>query len=191
MGNIVLASKSPRRKELLELLGVEFTIIPAIKDEVITKNAPEEVVQELALEKAQEVYDGLEMKEDALVIGSDTIVCCDGEIMGKPVDEADAFRMIEKLQGNAHSVFTGVALLWKKDGAFGQNVFFEETKVEIYPMDEDEILGYIQTGEPMDKAGAYGMQGGFAPFVKGIHGEYANVVGLPIGRLYQEMKRVK
>lgn len=151
MKQIILASKSPRRKELLELMGLEFTITPAIKEEIITKSEPIEVVQELALQKAEEVFKQCQ-GEEIFVIGSDTIVYCDGEIMGKPADKEDAFRMIEKLQGKEHSVYTGVAFVWNKSKEYSSHVFFEETKVAVFSMEENEIWDYIKTGEPMDKA---------------------------------------
>ena len=123
-----------------------------------------------------------------MVIGADTVVSAGGEILGKPSDEADAFRMISMLQNQTHQVYTGVTLLAKSGGKKKKHTFFECSDVKVYPMDEEEIRGYIATKEPMDKAGAYGIQGNFAIFIRGIEGDYNNIVGLPIARVYQEMK---
>ena len=184
MRKIVLASASPRRKEILEQMGLKFTICPSCGEEVITCTDPEEVVKELSLQKAQEVTG--KTAESALVIGSDTVVACDGEIMGKPVDEEDAFRMLKRLQGSTHMVYTGVAVI---DTETGRTLvrFAEGTEVSMYPMTDAWIHAYIRTGEPMDKAGAYAIQGGCAPYIRGIHGEYSNVVGFPAARFYQEL----
>lgn len=192
---VILASGSPRRKELLGQILKDFEILPAKGEEIITKTEPFEIVEELSVKKAEEVFEILALKEeyeneDFLVIGSDTVVAYQGEIMGKPKDEADAFRMIHAFQGKTHQVYTGVTFLWKKRGQMGRKTFHEVTDVVVYPMDEEEIMAYIATGEPMDKAGAYGIQGRFAPFVRKIDGEYNTVVGLPIGRVNQELKGI-
>ena len=128
---------------------------------------------------------------DILVIGADTVVAYGDEILGKPKDEEDARRMLTLLQGNTHSVYTGITLVFiDKSGRTGEYCFFEKTDVTMYPMDEDEINRYIATGEPMDKAGSYGIQGRCAIYIKQIEGDYNNVVGLPVARLYQELRRV-
>ena len=182
----ILASASPRRKELLEQIGVKFNILPATGEEVITKELPGEVVMELAKQKAEEV--AKTAGADALVLGADTVVAYEGKILGKPKDEADALRMLTMLSGKEHEVYTGVALIDNRDQSMEN--FFERTKVTMYPVSEEEIRDYIAGGEPMDKAGAYyGIQGLGAVFVESIHGDYNNVVGLPIGRIYQEIKR--
>lgn len=181
MKKIILASGSPRRRELLEQIGVKFEIHKAEGEEKITSSIPEEAVKELSLQKAKEVsgkYDG------DVIIGADTVVAVDGQILGKPADRADAVRMLRLLQGKNHQVITGVTVLLKKNGRTVN--FAEVTKVYIFPMTEEQIEQYIETGEPMDKAGAYGIQGKFAVYVSGIEGDYNNVVGLPVGRLYQE-----
>ena len=170
----ILASASPRRKELLEQIGVKFDILPATGEEVITKELPGEVVMELA-------------GADALVLGADTVVAYEGKILGKPKDEADALRMLTMLSGKEHEVYTGVALIDNRDQSMEN--FFERTKVTMYPVSEEEIRDYIAGGEPMDKAGAYAIQGLGAKFIQKIEGDYNNVVGLPIGRIYQEIKR--
>lgn len=182
MKKIILASGSPRRKELLTQIGITFEIQKAEGEEVITSSVPTEVVKELSLQKAQEVaakYGG------DVVIGADTVVAADGQILGKPRDKEDAMRMLRMLQGKEHEVITGVAVLLKEK----QKVinFAEVTKVHVFPMTEAQMEAYVESGEPMDKAGSYGIQGKFAAYVSGIEGDYNNVVGLPIGRLYQEV----
>ena len=201
MSQIILASASPRRKALLEQIGMEFEICPAKGEEVITESRPDAVVSELSRQKAEEVAAGvltyneqhpdLATPQDILVIGADTVVAYGDEILGKPKDEADAKRMLTLLQGNTHSVYTGITLVFiDKSGRTGEYCFFEKTDVTMYPMDEDEINRYIATGEPMDKAGSYGIQGLCAIYIKQIEGDYNNVVGLPVARLYQELRRV-
>ena len=201
MSQIILASASPRRKELLEQIGLEFEICPAKGEEIITKTIPEEVVMELSKQKAEEVAAmvatfGEEHKEittpsDILVIGADTVVAYDGKILGKPKDEEDAKRMLHMLAGNTHSVFTGVTLvLIDKSGRAGELVFYEKTDVTMYPMSDAEIETYVATQEPMDKAGAYAIQGKCAIYIEKIEGDYNNVVGLPIARIYQELKKI-
>jgi len=190
---IILASGSPRRKELLGTLYKEFDIIPAVGDEVTTRKVPGDIVAELAYGKAAEVYDRVatmdEYKdEDYLVIGSDTVVAYKNEIMGKPKDEDDARRMLNNLSADVHQVYTGVSLQWRKNGKKRQYTFTESTDVHVYPLDDAEIDAYIASKEPMDKAGAYGIQGLFAPYVRKIDGEYNTVVGFPIGRVYHELK---
>lgn len=181
----ILASASPRRKELLEQIGAKFDILPATGEEVITKELPGEVVMELAKQKAEEIAKTAEA--DTLVLGADTVVAYEGKILGKPKDEADALRMLTMLSGKEHEVYTGVALIDNRDQSMEN--FFERTKVTMYPVSEEEIRDYIAGGEPMDKAGAYAIQGLGAKFIQKIEGDYNNVVGLPIGRIYQEIKR--
>ena len=184
---LILASASPRRKELLGKIGLEFNIIPAKGEEVVTKNLPWEVVEELSFQKAKEIAD-MQM-EECIVIGSDTIVAKGEKIMGKPKDEADAYQMLSEIAGDVHQVFTGVRLI--RTGKEPKVITFaEKTDVHLYPMSDEEIYAYIATKDPMDKAGAYGIQGDFAIHVKGIEGDYYNVVGLPIGKVYQELKQL-
>ena len=201
MSQIILASQSPRRKELLEQIGLEFEICPARGEEIITKTIPEEVVMELSKQKAEEVaamvssysenHREITTPSDILVIGADTVVAYDGKILGKPKDEADAKAMLTMLSGNTHSVFTGVTLvLIDKSGRAGELVFYEKTDVKMHEMSEVEIDRYIATGEPMDKAGSYAIQGKCAIHVEKIDGDYNNVVGLPITRIYQELKKI-
>lgn len=189
---IILASASPRRKELLKQIGMPFKAMPSVKEEKITKNTPEEIVEELSYQKAVDICGQLSdsIKEDFVVIGADTIVSIWGEVMGKPKDKEDACNMLSKLQGKSHQVYTGVTLAWKyKDTPAMFHTFHECSDVTVYPMTEEEIKSYVNSGEPMDKAGAYAVQGKFAAYIQGICGDYNNIVGLPIGRVYQEMKQ--
>lgn len=201
MGQIILASASPRRKELLEQIGLQFEICPAKGEEVITKTIPHEVVQELASQKAKEVagmvkayessHEELVTPQDIMVIGADTIVAYENQILGKPKDEEDAFRMLSMLSGNTHAVYTGVSIvLLGASGKAGEMTFYEKTDVVMRAMSKDEIYRYIATGEPMDKAGAYGIQGKCAIYIDKIDGDYNNVVGLPIAAIYRKLKKL-
>ncbi len=187
--NIILASASPRRKELLSQIGISFSVQVSSVEEVITKTAPEEIVMELSAQKAADVK--AHADTGSIVIGADTIVAYSGkegtQILGKPGSREDAFRMLKLLQGKTHQVYTGVTICEENKS----HTFYEKTQVQVYPMTEAQIQDYIETGEPMDKAGAYGIQGRFAAYVKGIEGDYNNVVGLPVGRLYQELCKLK
>lgn len=189
MEKIILASASPRRKELLEKAGVCFSVIPGNADETITAEKPADAVQELSLKKARAVAEHADFEEGTLILGADTIVVYRDEILGKPSDALDAVRMLEELQGNVHEVYTGVTMLWKRNGAWESRSFAECTQVEFYPVSEGEIRDYVATGDPLDKAGAYGIQGPFFVYVKGIRGDYCNVVGLPVARLFLEAKK--
>ena len=186
---IILASGSPRRKEILEQAGVTFQIIPSQKEEITSATEPQEVVAELASIKAEDV--AKQAPANTIVIGADTIVCNEGTILGKPKDEAEAIEMLSKLQGHTHMVYTGVCLLIKNaDGSVDVKKFVEATKVKISEITEEEIKKYCMTGEPLDKAGAYAIQGKFAKYVEGIEGDYYNVVGFPLARFYQEIKKL-
>lgn len=188
---IVLASGSPRRKELLAKTGLKLSVVVSGGEEKAETSDPAETVEKLSLDKASAVADLLQAeKEPQLIIGADTVVACDGEILGKPSDREDAFRMLWKLQGQTHQVYTGVTLLLKKKHTWQAHTFSEKTDVQFYPVSREELLAYIETGEPMDKAGSYGIQGGFGIYVKGICGDYNNVVGLPVGRLVYELKKL-
>ena len=200
MAKIILASASPRRSELLRQAGLEFIVIPSQGEEIITSTHPAEVVEELSLQKAQEVADRvLKKKEYAVpqddggivVIGADTVVAADHKILGKPADHKEAEAMIALLQGKVHQVYTGVTLIViDQNREMKTRTFHECTDVDVYPMTEEEIEEYISTPEPYDKAGAYGIQGSFGIYIKGIHGCYYNVVGLPIARLVHELKDI-
>lgn len=189
MKRIILASGSPRRKELLSKLNIDFEIIVTDTDETITETSPDRIVEDLALRKASAVFDTIE-EDDVMVIGADTIVYYDGDILGKPQNEAEAKDMISMLSDRTHQVFTGVAVCIKRKGEKSVISFFEKTEVTFYHIDKFDIDEYIKTGSPMDKAGAYGIQDDFAKHVKKIDGDYNNVVGLPLSRLYQEIKNI-
>lgn len=177
---IILASNSPRRKELLTQAGIDFEVIAADVEEITTKTKPNEVVEELSQIKAKAVA---LVNPGRLVLAADTVVAFDGAILGKPKDEEDAFKMLTMLSGNTHQVYTGVTFI-DADGIV--NTFSECTDVTMYENSEALIKAYIATKEPMDKAGAYGIQGKGAVLVKDIKGDYNNVVGLPLARVYRE-----
>lgn len=192
--NIYLASASPRRRELLERLGISFAVVPAQGEEHIREERPQDAVVELARQKAGEIYEKLMEAEtdgeDVLVIGADTVVCCDRVILGKPGSPKDAEGMLRRLSGRTHQVYTGVALGMREYGKTMWHSFYEKTDVTMYELPEADIAAYVASGEPMDKAGAYGIQGKGAVFVQSITGDYNNVVGLPVARLYQELKQL-
>lgn len=183
MRHIILASASPRRKEILQLADLDFDIMPSNAEEITTKTAPQEVVMELASIKAKDIYE--QSDKQSMIVGADTVVAYQGQILGKPSDKEDAKRMLSMLSGQTHEVYTGVCVI--EDGEV--KTFYEETKVTFYEISEDEIDHYIQTGEPMDKAGSYGIQGKAAVFIKGIEGDYYNVVGFPIARFLHEITK--
>ena len=184
----ILASKSPRRQELLARTGLTFEVIPSEMEEIITKEIPSDVVMELAEQKAKHVFDSLEDKSNVTVIGSDTIVVYRDEILGKPADKQEAYDMLSMLADRTHQVYTGVSLIVNKNGNISVKTFFVKTDVTFYPIYKEDLRRYVESGDCMDKAGSYGIQGDFSIHIKEIHGDYNNVVGLPIGRLYQELK---
>lgn len=188
---IILASASPRRRELLEQVGMEYECIPSDCEETTNETEPAKVVSELSRIKALDIAKQFEgTDKNTIIIGADTVVSFGNEIMGKPADEEHAFRMLKKLSGRAHSVFTGVTLAIIKNGKTRYMTLYAETKVHVYPMKDEEILDYIKTGEPMDKAGAYAIQGLFSAFVERIEGDYNNVVGLPVSRVCKILREV-
>ena len=187
----ILASGSPRRKELLSKVVPQYEVIPAQGEEVTTSSQPSAVVEELSFQKASEIFNRIFTNETDryVVIGADTVVSYKGKILGKPKDREDAADMIREFAGDTHAVYTGVTLFYvDENGKEAHHTFHEKTLVDVAAMTEKEILDYVATGEPDDKAGAYGIQGLFAIFIKGIQGDYYNVMGLPIARLYKEMK---
>lgn len=183
MKEFVLASASPRRRELLTQIGIPFRICLSKKEEESSQKKPGDIVKELSYTKAKDVFD--QGNQDAVVIGADTIVVYDEQVLGKPKDEEDAYKMIKMLQGKTHQVYTGVSVIWRQDNSIQVSSFYAVTDVELYGMSEEEIRAYIATNEPYDKAGGYAIQGYFARYVKQIQGDYNNVVGLPVGELYQ------
>ncbi len=185
---IILASASPRRRELLHQIGLETEVLPSRIEEKPTATQPEEVVEELSRQKCLDVAG--RVQENGVVLGADTVVALDGKIMGKPGSAGQAAEMLKSLQGRSHQVFTGVTLAEVQKGRIvRQETFSERTEVFLFPMTEEEIEAYILSGEPFDKAGAYGIQGSFARHVKSIEGDYNNVVGLPVAAVYQRLKK--
>ncbi|MDA3843818.1 MAG: Maf family protein [Candidatus Kapabacteria bacterium] len=185
---LVLASQSPRRKKLLDQLGFEFETMPANIDESLVENGhdPEKYVCELAEAKAQHIANS--MMNRAIILGSDTIVVLNGQILNKPTDEEDARKMLRTLSHNTHTVYTGIALIEARSDK--RMVTLQKTEVTFRELDDEEIAAYVATGSPLDKAGAYGIQDDFgAVFVSNISGCYYNIVGLPLELLYTTMKR--
>lgn len=192
MKHIILASGSPRRKELLTQVNLSFDVRVSSCEEIITKTLPHEIVMELSDLKASDIASNLpaEDAKDCYIIGADTIVANSTQILGKPKDEKDAFDMLMSLSDSIHQVYTGVTLIHCENGNLTKKSFYEKTDVHFYPLSPEKIKAYIATGDPMDKAGAYGIQGYAAAFVKKIDGCYNNVVGLPIARLLHEMEQM-
>lgn len=179
---VILASASPRRKELLQYVVPEFDIVPADIDETVPEDIPaEESAEFLSVKKASFIS---EKYPESIVIGCDTVVVIGGEILGKPSDEDEAARMLQKLSGRTHEVITGVCL------AYGElrESFSCRTMVKFYPLSKEEIAGYIATGEPMDKAGAYGIQGKGCLLAESVNGDFFNVVGLPVSMLKRRLE---
>ncbi len=183
MKKLILASASPRRRELIKLISDNVLCVSSGEDETLPDGiGASETPELLARLKAESVAKDY---PDDFVVGSDTVVILEGKILSKPCDEADAFNKLRALSGKTHKVVTGCALIKGKQ----VHSFCEETLVEFYPLSDEEIFRYIATKEPMDKAGAYGIQGAGSLFVKGIQGDYFNVVGLPVARLSRELKK--
>ena len=203
---IILASASPRRRELLAQIGIAYQVMVSDADETASSQKPWEMVEEISARKAEAVLrkilteegrraagvqrTGQGKPDSFVVVGADTVVALGQQIMGKPKGKEDAVRMLSLLQGKTHQVYTGVTLLIADGGESKPRrlSFHEKTEVTMDPMSREEICAYVESGEPMDKAGAYGIQGRCAAFIRGICGDYNNVVGLPVGRLYQELK---
>lgn len=187
---VILASKSPRRREILTMLGMHFEVMSADADEHSDITDPAALVSELALRKGRAVRDLLQARGewdgDTLIIAADTVVAVDGEILGKPADSADAARMLRLLSDSTHEVLSGVALLRGDE----ERVAAEATGVRFARISEDEIAWYVASGEPADKAGAYAVQGLASLFIKGLDGDYFNVVGLPVYRMHTLIKEM-
>lgn len=211
MENIILASQSPRRQEILSLGGYEYKVCVSSAEEQIPPEelenlTPQELVEKLARVKAEDVYRGncsknmeksttdnqaADSVEEITVIGADTVVAVDGCVLGKPKTEDEAKQMLARLSGRTHDVFTGVCILWTNPDTPAEiqgNTFHCHTKVTFYPMTEEEIDNYVATGDCMDKAGAYGIQSGAAKYIQGIEGDYLNVVGLPLSKIYHVLR---
>ena len=188
--SIILASGSPLRKELLLQIGIVPEIIVSHVEEKITSDVPAEVVMSLAEQKAVDVAKN--MPEGKVILGSDTVVAADGKILGKPKSHEEAYEMIRSLVGRSHQVYTGVCIV-KKGAADGKDTvvsFYDETDVQVSGMTEAEIREYADSEEPMDKAGAYAVQGFFARYIEGLRGSYANVMGLPVHLVYRKLKEL-
>lgn len=186
--NIVLASNSPRRREILNQLNINFEVIPSDFEETLINMEPIALVEHFAYMKALDVYERLKsnLSEETYIIGSDTIVYCDN-IMGKPKSDEDAFNMLKTLSNKEHQVISGLSII---QGSTGKAVtMHESTKVWIRELEDREILTYISSGEPSDKAGSYAIQGIGSLFVEKIQGCYFNVVGLPVNKLFKIMKQ--
>lgn len=180
---IILASASPRRKELLSLAGIEYEVIPSKCDEFLPDDiTPADAVEELARQKAEDVF---RRNPDCKIIAADTVVALGNTILGKPKDDRDAFDMLASLSGNTHTVYTGVCI----KTADSEEIFHCATDVEFYNLTEKEICDYIATKEPCDKAGSYGIQGKGSLLVKGIKGDYFNVVGLPLAETVRRLNK--
>ena len=197
---IILASGSPRRKELLAQAGYDFDVCPSLSEEDLEVMAPSEYVMLLAKMKADEVCNRLiaedvgrrvkKLPERFVVLGADTVVSLDGRILGKPYDYDDAYNTLNSLSDQTHQVYTGVCLIYVEGRAKTSSSFFEKTDVTFYPVSHNEIIQYLATNEPFDKAGSYGIQGKGGLFVKRIEGDYNNVVGLPLARVYHELEEL-
>ena len=191
---IILASASPRRRDLLSQAGFVFDAVPSEVDEKMEGETSGQVVMSLAEQKAREVFERTHIQDmcrqegtERVVVGADTIVVCDGKRLGKPESEEEAFSMLSLLSGRTHEVYTGVCLYFYREGNVCRETFFECTKVTMYPISPEQARWYIQSGEPMDKAGAYGIQGLGAVFIKEISGDYNSVVGLPLAKVWQSL----
>ena len=182
----VLASASPRRKEILSTLLHDFEIRVSDSEEKPVASTPEETVKAIAASKGRDVLTKASEKE--IIIAADTLVFCDGEILGKPKDKADAKRMIRMISGRTHYVATGVFVGIKEGGSEKYDVFSEKSEVLVDELSEEEIENYVSTDEPYDKAGAYAIQGLFGKHIKGIKGDYYNIVGFPLNAFYDYCK---
>lgn len=186
MIKLILASGSPRRRMLLEQVGIEYIVCPSQVEEKVCFSQPDKVVMSLAEQKAMDVAKTmLSQHKDYMVLGADTVVAYKGQILGKPKDYQDAKEMLTMLSGQSHQVYTGVCLVKEHGGQLISETFYEKTDVHFYPLNQAVIDWYVSTGEPEDKAGAYGIQGYGAVLVSEIVGDYNNVVGLPVARLWQ------
>ena len=186
---IILASASPRRREIMTQAGYEFEVMVSHKEEFYTSTMPDEIVKELALLKANDIAEQVEHK-NVVVIGADTVVAYAGKILGKPKSKEEAFEMIRSFQGNKHQVYTGIAII-EFDENGNKRVTNEAVKTDVYVnvMSAEEIWDYIERDNVLDKAGSYGIQSGFACHIEKIEGDYFNVVGLPISKIYEVLKK--
>ncbi len=198
---IVLASGSPRRRELMDLVHADYIVIPSDKEEDMSGRNPSTIVERLSAMKANDVAEKVinkiaegSLSSDYLssvVIGCDTVVAYEGKVLGKPRDEAQAFEMIRDFAGKSHHVHTGVCLVVIENGEIAKTVNYSvSTAVKVSEMTDDEIRDYIATGETLDKAGAYAIQGRFCPYIEAIEGDYYNIVGYPVSSIYHELQKL-
>lgn len=184
---VILASKSPRRAALLDLIKVDFEVMPSSYKEVINNKVDiEEASKELAYEKALDVFNNTQ--GDRTIIGADTIVVKDGKIFGKPKDRNEAIKMLKQLQGDIHSVYTSVAILIEYRGKYKEYKEIVRTDINVNPITDAEIIEYIDQEEPYDKAGAYAIQSCFCKYISEIDGNYMSVIGLPVDKIYSILK---
>ncbi len=198
---IVLASGSPRRREIMDLVHADYIVIPSDKEEDMSGHEPSTLVEKLSKMKAEDVASKVIAKigdgslssdySNSVVIGCDTVVAYEGKILGKPHTEEKAFEMIRDFAGKSHHVFTGVCLVVIENGQIKNTVNYNvSTAVNVSPMTDDEIRAYIATGETLDKAGAYAIQGRFCPYIESIEGDYYNIVGYPVSSIYHELSKL-
>jgi len=195
MYSIILASESPRRKEILERMGIPYETIPSHVLEVVSETSPSDMVIALASLKAKDVASRIKEKDfkdkkKLIIIGADTIVFHKGQALGKPKDRNDAIKILNSLSGDAHEVKTGVCIIIRDLTTCSEDeiiTFDVSTQVIVQPLTSQQIEDYVDTGEPMDKAGAYGIQGGFGIYIKEIHGDYYNIVGFPIAKIHEKL----
>jgi len=195
MYRIILASGSPRRKEIMNQMGIGFETVPSYVNEDIKESDPSKLVEALASVKAKEVAGRFaDERENLIIIGADTVVYHKGQVLGKPKDRDDAIRMLNGLSGDIHDVYTGVAIIIRRNKSDNADINGEEsivfnvrTRVSVKLLSKEEIEDYVDSGEPYDKAGAYAIQGAFGIYIKEIQGDYYNVVGFPIARIYEEL----
>lgn len=186
-GRLILASKSPRRKAILELVGFEPVVMVSGCDESVVKTKePQKLVAELSKMKALDITEKCDIKD--VIVAADTVVSLDGKILGKPKTKKEAVQMLQSLNGRTHDVFTGVTIIYKKKSGDVIDTFVERTPVTFANMSSCEIHEYVDSGEPMDKAGAYGIQGSFAKFIPRVDGDAFSVAGLPIARTYEHIR---
>ncbi|HKL80172.1 MAG TPA: Maf family protein, partial [Mobilitalea sp.] len=188
MYRVILASESPRRKEIMDIMGMTYETMPANVLEVVTETNPAEMVQALAAKKAKYIAAKMDKSQgEYIIIGADTMVFYQGHALGKPKDSEDAIQMLSMLSGHIHEVITGVYIIIRSKDADRDISFAVSTKVTVQPLTLEQIGDYVATGEPLDKAGAYAIQGKFGIFIKEIAGDYYNIVGFPIAKIYEKL----
>ena len=194
MYRIILASESPRRKEIMEQMGIYYESMPANVTEETVESDPYDMVKALACLKARSVAVEVQSRqEDLIIIGADTLVFHKGKALGKPKDREDAIEMLEAISDDHHEVCTGVCIIIRRNSHESDNrtekeiTFSVSTEVVVNPLTREQIEDYVDTKEPLDKAGAYAIQGGFGIYIKEIHGDYYNIVGFPIAKIYEEL----